>query len=171
MATATNHVDETPNQVKEKKPQRAKTPRSPRIKIVVTQKEIDEALPRDSGHCMIADAVKVAYPTAKSISVDLQTIRWTDLAKGLRYTFLTPRVAQVALVKFDQGIAPEPMTFQLRKGQITTAGKYKKGKTRKADLRQDGSDTTVPRKIGGRTPPLAAHHGTRRAFGLRGLEL
>ena len=148
----------------------SKTPRCPRIQIEVTEKEIQEALPRDSGHCMIADAVRVACPTAKSISVDLQTIRWTDLAKRLRYTYLTPRVAQVALVKFDQGIAPEPFVFRLKQGQVTTAGSYKKGKSLKTQLRK-GEGSEVHRRVGGKTPPLAAHHGSRRAFGLRGLEL
>jgi hypothetical protein len=150
-------------------------PKAPRVTIVVTQKEIDEALPRDSGHCMIADAVKATVPSAKNVSVDLQTIRWTDHTKGLRYTYLTPRVGQVALVKFDQGIPPVPFSFQLRKGQVTASQsprlKAHRAKLKTTELQVDGDLNNVPRRVGGKPPPLAAHHGTRRAFGLRGLEL
>lgn len=152
-------------------------PKSPRVKIEVTEDHIGLAIPRDSGHCMIADAVKAAVPTAKSISVDLQTIRWTDPKTRTRHTYLTPRVGQVALVKFDQGLKVEPFCFQLRSGQVTRSGR---GSSRKGKHKNESTKTTlgnnhggreVPRRVGGKTPPLAAHHSKRRAFGLRAMEL
>src|SRR5271170_4180133 len=99
---------------------------APRVAIAVTRDIIEDAVVRDSSHCMIAQAVRSAVPNAKSISVDLQTIRWSDAELGLRYTYLTPRVAQVALIDFDQAKSPKEFAFQLRQGQVTRMStKYK----------------------------------------------
>lgn len=63
-------------------------------------------------------------PTARRIATDLQTIRFTLPETGYRYIYLTPRVGQEGLIKFDQGIPPEPFKFQLRNAvQITYANK------------------------------------------------
>jgi hypothetical protein len=95
-------------------------PSAPRVTVQVTDELITQAVERDSSHCMIADAVKASVPDASFVSVDIQTIRFTR--DGFRYTYLTPRRAQVELIKFDQGITPEPMQFQLRTGQTTRSG-------------------------------------------------
>src|SRR6266403_5193605 len=83
-------------------------------------------MPQNSSHCMIAESIKAAYPRARFISVDISTIRFTDPDKGQRYTFLTPRRAQVALVQFDQGLKPTPFHLQLRKAHVTTIRSQKK---------------------------------------------
>lgn len=124
----------------------------PQVAVTVTRERIDQATQRDSGHCMIADAVRDAVPDASAISVDLQTIRWTDSAKGLRYIYLTPRVAQVALVKFDQGIPTEPFSFRVRSGQILKSGRTKYQPQELGTAR----DHHIPDRIGGTAPPLAA---------------
>jgi hypothetical protein len=62
---------------------------------------------------MIADAIKTAVPNAQSVSVDLSTIRWTDPVRELRYIYLTPRRAQIALIDFDAGRVPKPFDVQL----------------------------------------------------------
>lgn len=83
------------------------------MKIQVTADHIAEGITRDSNHCMFADAIREKVPTAKFIMVDLQTIRFTD--GDTRYTYLTPAVAQTALLKFDQGdrsIRPFTLTLQ-----------------------------------------------------------
>lgn len=102
---------------------KAKTPRGPVIDVKVEPRHIDEAVPRDSGYCMIADAVRAAFPDVapgkNAISVDLQTIRVTDAKRNLRYIYLTPRKAQEALVDFDQGIKPEPFSIRLRGAHVT----------------------------------------------------
>jgi hypothetical protein len=68
---------------------------------------------------MLAEAVKEAYPDATRVAVDLQTIRFSD-NRGRRYTYLTPRLAQVALVKFDQGSQTiTPFSVKLRNGVAT----------------------------------------------------
>lgn len=162
-------------------------PKSPTLKLEITEELIADAVPRDSSHCLWAEAVKVAFPEAKHVAVDLQTIRFTDPKKGLRFTYLTPRTAQVALVQFDQGIRPEPHSVQLRRGQVTRSGSKgvpkhtspaekaqrkaaaKKGRDVLAKTTLRGNPArAVADRVGGQTPPIAA--GKRRAFGLRGLD-
>src|SRR5215510_11021188 len=82
--------------------------KSPKVLLKVTPRLVRDAVQANSGHCMIAEAVKEAVPGAKYVSVDLQTIRWTDTEKGKRYVYLTPRKAQFALIDFDQGEEPTP---------------------------------------------------------------
>lgn len=94
----------------------------------MTEEIITDSVESDSGHCMIAEAIKKALPGAQRVSVDIQTIRFSDPAKGLRYTYLTPRIAQLPLVMFDAGVEPEPFTFQLRAGSVTAMSRNKAGK-------------------------------------------
>jgi hypothetical protein len=156
-------------------------PRAPKLSITVTPDIIENAERRSSSHCMWADAVRVAFPTAKSVSVDLQTIRFTDPAKKLRYVYLTPRAAQISLVLFDQGTHTEPTTVTLRHGTVTKSNSYKKPYRKSAvpampdgntvELQQDGH---IVNQVGGLRPPVAAlsntrFRGKRRAFGLRAM--
>src|SRR5215472_15246585 len=96
---------------------RSKIPSAPGVGVKVTQQHIDESTRKDSSHCMIADAVYAAVPGAQFVSVDLQMIRFSK--DDFRYTYFTPRKAQVELIRFDQGLQPEPFEFQLRAGQTT----------------------------------------------------
>lgn len=160
---------------------------SPRYLISVPQHHIDSAIKGTSSHCMVADTIKELLPWARFVSVDIATIRFTDPKTGLRYTYLTPRVAQVAIVNFDDGKKPEPFSFWLRTAMITESAvgskwslhNAKKKKTARANVRrskkrslskpeittQASSNTgRVPHIVGGRTPPRA---GTRREFGIR----
>ena len=165
-------------------------PKSPRIEVVITGKIIDDSKERDSSHCMIAEAVRAAFPDARRVAVDLQTIRLTDPVRGLRYTYLTPRIAQEALIRFDQGEFPGAFRFRLQRGQVTRAGsnsirpdqrqredrspaqiealKKNREKLKTAHIRD--SHGNVPDIVGGTTPPVMPW-GRRRAFGLRGLTI
>jgi len=168
-----------------------KLPQAPRHTLTVTQEMIDYSVPADSGHCMVAEAVKSAVPNATYVSVDLQTIRYSDPSKGLRYTYLTPRTVAEALCAWDEGVKPEPWSFQLRGGQVTRSGsrssKYAGGRRKDVDRERDavpvhselhGDGTKgVPEVVGGRTPPMSAlgHASTikrnrRRRFGMRALD-
>lgn len=171
------------------------TPRAPRLVVDITKELIDSATAKDSNHCMIADAIKIMRPDATGVSVDLATIRFTDRKKALRYTYLTPRIAQAALVNFDQARPPEPFSFLLRGAQVTRSGRSwrshekkertpaqktalaKATKTRFGKTRLKGAGTgNVPDRIGGQTPPLQRSRDNvpfsrRRAYGLRALEL
>lgn len=135
---------------------------SPRLRVELTSEGIEAAKQRDSSHCMIAEAVKAAFPGAAYVSVDLQTIRFSDPEKHLRYTYLTPRSAQIALVNFDQGREPEPFAFRLSGGQVTRSGQSaglsnrrpnspltKTEADKAAKLLADGaSDTDIARAVG-----------------------
>jgi hypothetical protein len=158
--------------------------RSPKIVVTCTPEIIKNSTRRDSGHCMIADAIASCLPETKKIqpkhiSVDLQTIRFTDPSKRVRYTYLTPRAAQVALVKFDEGtLEAKPFSFKLSRAQVTSvrtrdrdaekrqrAKRTAKEKTiGKARLIQEGEK--VPRRVGGQPPPVPSY-SRRREFGLR----
>jgi len=156
-------------------------PRSPRVVVDVTREIIEESIRADSGHCMIADSIKVALPEVTRVSVDFQSIRFSDPKKGLRYIYLTPRIAQVPLLRFDEGIRFEPFRFLLRGGQVVAmAGrkvprgkptdeskdKYKASLAKAILVTREGS-SRVPERVGGKAPPSSA--SKRRLFGLRGM--
>jgi hypothetical protein len=94
-----------------------------RCEISVGQPHIDKALRANSSHCAIAFAIRDAVPHARRISVDLQTIRWTDSRRGVRYCFLTPHVAQQdVIIPFDQGEECKPVTFRMKPAWVTRTG-------------------------------------------------
>lgn len=76
---------------------------SPTLQLNITAAQHERAVRSNSGGCLIADAIKEQYPHLSGVVVDMATIRVTDRAKGLRYTYLTPPIAQHVLLSFDQG--------------------------------------------------------------------
>jgi hypothetical protein len=94
-------------------PQGDVLPNAPFLRVEVSQEIIDRACVKDSSHCMIADSVRACYPWARNITVDIQTVRLSDPERGVRFTYLTPRQAQIALLDFDAGIPAEPFNFTL----------------------------------------------------------
>ena len=159
----------------QKKAQRIK--HGPRVRVQVEQGHIDTACRKDSGHCMVADAVEAAVPDATSIKVDLQTIRWSDKKKGRRFYYLTPRIAQMALLYFDMGVSPEPFAFQLRDAQSVALGATRVKEHARIVNPHGGTSTrsgVTPVKVGGKAPPVAAlahsNRGNARGFGMRGLD-
>jgi len=96
-------------------------PRSPQVTIEITQAILDEAIPRDSKHCMVAETISKTIPNARNVLVDTSTIRWSDPDKGLRYTYLTPGVVRDAIFKFDFGRKIEPFSFTLRGAWVSSA--------------------------------------------------
>lgn len=80
--------------------------------VHVTEDLVRRATQRDSQHCMIAEAIKRGDPdNIRNVWVDLQTIRWSDRKKGVRFVALTPPEAANALVSFDRGEPLEPFSF------------------------------------------------------------
>ncbi len=142
-----------------------------RLSIQVTEDIINTALPANSGHCMASDAVKLAAESRGwkigKVLTDLQTIRFTDLKKKIRYICFTPRTVQVALLAFDQGQKPEPFSFRLQPVQILQSRKSGGGhpKARIAIKKVSGKPAGRPIKHGG--PPLPTTIGLRREFGIR----
>lgn len=143
--------------------------------IEVTADLIEQAKRRDSSHCMIAEAIKLAIPDAKRVSVDLATIRYTD-RKGRRIVHLTPRPAQVALLMFDNGEPLGPFSVSLvRPAQVIEKRRSSQTVT---------SDVKRPQRRGGKAPPIgplaggdlpaAARRGDLRTgrvrrYGLKGI--
>ena len=166
-------------------------PPAPRVLVAVTADIIASAVEADSGHCMIADALKASCPFASLPSADLATVRFSDLTKNLRYVYLAPRRVQEALLAFDQGIKPEPFTFELRAGQTTRSQRRVAVDPHESPL-EDGrprprrraklvstSDGAIPSVRGGKPPPMGALAGgaigavaasRRRSFGLRSMD-
>jgi hypothetical protein len=166
------------------------------ISVNITEDIIEHSVQRDSSHCMIADAVRALVPDAKWVSVDLQTVRFTDTRDRKRYVYLTPRRAQEALIRFDQGEKSEPFRFFLRDPQVIplrevnrghqkrdaekaeaaavakAATPKKKPAAKKAALKNTTHPSDRPRKEGGQPPPTAVlsnAKGRTREFGLRSL--
>jgi hypothetical protein len=140
-------------------------------RVKVTRELIERATQRDSRHCMIAEAIKAASPRYLNISVDLQTIRYTDPRTKKRYTCLTPPVAGHALVEFDQGRPVEPFAITLKPVHVvaSSAGGKQAGKgvrTRSAtpEVRSLGGSNVVVE--GGPSLP-AGHLGGTTSSGRR----
>ena len=145
--------------------------RSPKVFLNITEELVAKSTKKDSSHCMFAEAVKEAFPGARFVSVDLQTVRFTDPdpKRPYRYTYLTPRRAQVALVDFDQGREIEPFKIQLRGGAVTpirtrsnkpkaAAPPVKPTKTTKNGKAQEEK----PSKVAARRTLLPPRTGTNR---------
>ncbi len=161
-------------------PQADALPTAPRVRLDVTQEIIDTSCRADSSHCMIADAVREAAPWARNVTVDIQTIRFSDPERDVRYVYLTPRIAQLALLDFDAGIPSEPFSVILQRSQahvswMRRGGSKDGGSMNDAQLaavrkniqharevnpkniavRDDGDHERITR-AGGRTPPVGA---------------
>lgn len=159
-------------------------------RIRITQEIIDQSMRANSSHCMIADAVRAAVPEATYVQVDLQTIRFsTEIS---RFVYFTPRAAQLALVKFDQGENDiKPFDFALgrptqiveRGRDVDKASKPAPSPTKSASAAKGGKKTQAKArlarsttqkigatKVGGQLPPtftVQSNLGNRRVFGLR----
>lgn len=147
---------------------------APQLNFEVTAETIQTSIARDSSHCMIADALQQAMPNASYITVDLATIRFSDTTAGWRYIYLTPRAAQEALIRFDQGEPVEPFAVQQRACQMVVTGTAKRARRNppdpdNPDCGSSGSEGWAkrPRKhvvgannggkgiiVGGEPPPL-----------------
>ena len=88
------------------------------IVVEITQEDISYGVRQHSAKCIIARSLKRAYPAAQKVSVDIQSIRFTN-PKGPdgpeRICWLTPPDAQRLIVYFDGGELSElePFTFRL----------------------------------------------------------
>lgn len=169
---------------------RLQTGNIPKLKLNVTDECIANGVARNSNHCMVAEAVKAARPRLSRVCVDIQTIRATDVERGERYVWLTPRAAQQLIVDFDHGKKPKPFAVTLSSGQVVPmtrtsvsqkAAKRKYNRTRanakvtealtstKATLKKNhhNGGHAVHNINGGNMPPKSI--GARRAYGLRSL--
>lgn len=142
--------------------------------IDVTEEDIHKAVVAHSGACVNAEAIKRCLPGVKNVSVDLATIRFTEKKTGDRYTFLTPRAAQLGVVQWDQGTKPQPFQFklkapiQIRPRSIIRRKTARIGQEKMGPKEAETRGTKAPVVIGG--PPIVkAGLGYIRRFGLRSL--
>lgn len=145
--------------------------------VMVTQEDIDKGTKSNSSKCPVARALARTFPTAKTVMVDLQTIRLTDADTNKRIVFLTPPKAAATAVQFDAGDTVEPVRFRLRPAQVV---EYATRRTphngtrhtprrpkKKAALRKDGIvEGGEPIRGGGRMSGR-----TRRFYGSRHLRI
>jgi hypothetical protein len=129
------------------------------VDIEVTQEAIVFACKASDSQCMIANAIRASEGRTR-IEVDLATIRWTE--KGKRRTWLTPPVAQRALVAFDQGDEIEPFTLRLHHpAQVVNAPSSRRLSDGKVKDRTKAVTTTsngpehAPTIQGGKSMPRA----------------
>jgi hypothetical protein len=127
------------------------------IKINVTKDNVARACQKNSHCCMIADAVRDRFKWATFIEVDVQSIRFNDRKKGIRYIYLTPVEAQKAIILFDQGIKVSPFSFHLSQGFMKTRVMRARHKIAKKHSRE------YKRNPNKKTPSF------HREFGIRGL--
>ena len=88
---------------KRRTPSPSRGPGSPVLRVTINEQHWRSAVRSNSGGCLIADAINEQYPNLKVISVDMATVRVRDAERGLKYTYLTPPIAQHLLLSFDQG--------------------------------------------------------------------
>ena len=85
------------------------------LKVNVSQAEIDMAVPSNSKHCMISDALKRHYGRRISnVVTDKEATAFTERKTGRRYKFALPPLARAALLQFDNGERVTPFTFCAR---------------------------------------------------------
>jgi hypothetical protein len=78
---------------------------------------------------MIAEALREKLGPewiGATIIVDLYYAALTHCGRNLRYSYLLPRNAQLALIDFDRGVVPKPFSFELRQASKITRTKTKK---------------------------------------------
>jgi hypothetical protein len=146
--------------------------------VVVSKEMIAAASRRNSSHCMIAEAIKQTWPDIKFVSVDMQTIRFSDPERGERLFYLTPRKAQLALINFDQGNVVEDFSFVLRAPHISRMHKrvrplpeetFKEKRAPKETRRiVKTNGLSITKTIGPNMPSYRV--GRRRMFGIKSIE-
>lgn len=154
------------------------TAHAPRMRVDVTAEHIRDGRKRNSRACMTAQAVidicAARGVKADNVHVDLQTIRFSDLAKRQRYVYLTPQIVQRSIVRWDQaeknkGVDPTevvpPFTFRLAGGMVVATKISGSKVPRQASIKTDHA--RVVRRVGGAAPPKIS---MRREFGLRAFD-
>ena len=119
-----------------------------RTHIPVTQEHIDSALAKSSSHCVIAESIRAACPSAKHIAVDLATIRWTT-ANGVRLVFLTPHLAREVIVHTDQAERDliRPFVLRMKPAIVCHAGKKRRDHTpSNAELKEAAPGLRIGKK-------------------------
>lgn len=152
-----------------------------KVDCFLKQHCIDHAIQNNSSHCMYAESIQEDHPHFRRVSVDLQTIRWTDTRNKRRYFALTPALMQKVLVEWDGGTKPVPHAFGFRPIQSIKSQMAEKlspdqqeQKRTTRDLREKKTlkigDITSGGRLqvtGGSPPPKSNQFSARCQFGVR----
>ena len=114
--------------------------------ITVTQEDIDRALRRKSGRCVVATAVARSIPDATRVEVDLQTIRFS--AEGERRVYLTPPAASGYVIAFDAGDDIHPFAFRLSERHRVNVRQDKRTPAAKERIRTRARIAKAEHKLG-----------------------
>lgn len=155
--------------------------------VEITPEIVNRAVYKDSHRCMIAEAIKEQYPYVTNVTIDAAFIRYTIPERGQRFIHITPSIAATLLVKFDQALAIEPVTFRLTSPvQIVDTAKrnaerrererkqIERGEipAKRSKIRKNSGQGTALTKLGGKTPPSGPLSNSRglpnniRTYGL-----
>lgn len=133
------------------------------ITLNITQKIIDDAMEKDSGHCMIAQALRRRGAHSTRVTAEAATFNMSD---GMRYTYPLPPKAVAKLIAFDQNKASvEPFSFILLGQQAYSRPVEIRGPA------QPKAKAKVKTKPGKRRAKPAATRSIRRFHGLRVIEV
>lgn len=146
-------------------PARKRTHRynSPRLTVTVTAEHIQLGKRGSSTRCMVAEAIREQFPQFMNPSADIQTIRFSDPVRQLRYVYLTPYEPHLAMVLFDTGITPKPFAFTLKRASqiVRTANwgaiqgsKKKRASTVRKAVTEGAKHPSEARSESGGKPPL-----------------
>lgn len=84
------------------------------LEIEITEENYKRAVTAASGACIVADAIKAAYPQFTTVKVNVATIRVTDPETGEKGTYLTPPSVGQTLLYYDQGWDEKKLPKKLR---------------------------------------------------------
>lgn len=137
----------------------------PGIKIKIDRAHIANAIKRDARNCMIVQSIREKFPDVRWVQADAQTIRWTDRKEEKRYKYLTPRPAQRALYRFDEGLRVEPFIIELSSPIVRPIHPS----TRRAVEKPSKAKGKKPSTARYKHKKIAPEATAVRMFGLRGL--
>jgi hypothetical protein len=139
------------------------------IRVRVDQDAIDQSMRKSSAHCMIATAIKRQYPRLRNIVVNITQIGMTDPKTGVRSLFLTPRIAQIALLNYDWGKAVEPFKFQAKDPVVRLWKKHSRSDRKGRKKVYKRLHPTKSRELQPGTLRAKYSIGQRREFGLNAM--
>ena len=151
------------------------------LTIEITKEAWEEASRSKSGGCLIAEAIEAQYKQLVNVKVNVALIRATDTRSGLRYSWTTPRAAQMILLHFDQGWShPGFYRIQTRRPAHIAEPVLQKGRaearaSRLAELEARDPETLTAAERSGltrlrATPPRPTREGKSRVISRRGDE-
>lgn len=134
-----------------------------RLKVSVTQTEIDEAVQAKSDKCMIHEAIKRDHPEFRNIWVDKNQVRVTDPKQNVIYTFQMAPLGRIGLLKFDMGEPLVPFSFTLV-NPIVRERRFRDGAQR-ADSSKDSSTKSLGAVPKPKDKESRTQSGRDRVFG------